>query len=168
VKGKTKTRATFRIPVHPVLARILAEWKLRGWQEWMGRAPKPDDLIVPTKLGSPRDVRKALEAFHEDLDKLGLRKRRHYDARRTFISLALDGGASKDLLKKLTHPSPQDAFDLYRSEAWETLWSQVLCIKLRSREGRVVELRPAAEGAENGARMAPPSPPGISEGTAAC
>ena len=36
--------------------------------------------------GDHRDVRKALEDFHEDLKRLGLRKRRHYDARRTFIS----------------------------------------------------------------------------------
>jgi hypothetical protein len=139
VKGKTKTRVTFRTPVHPirparacsragrarlreerprvallVLARILAEWKLSGWRKWMGRAPKPDNLVVPRKTGKARDARKALEAFHEDLETLGLRERRHYDTRRTFISLALDGDASKDLLEKITHSRPQDPFDLYR------------------------------------------------------
>ena len=49
-----------------------------------------------------RDVRKALEDFREELERPGLRMRRHYDARRTFISLGLDAGASKDLLQSIT------------------------------------------------------------------
>jgi hypothetical protein len=33
--------------VHPVLAAKLAQWRLAGWPEMMGRAPGPGDLIVP-------------------------------------------------------------------------------------------------------------------------
>jgi hypothetical protein len=43
----TKTDAVKHVPVHPMLAAMLAEWKLGGWAEMMGRAPGPDDLIVP-------------------------------------------------------------------------------------------------------------------------
>jgi integrase len=43
----TKTDAVKHVPVHPVLAAMLAEWKLGGWAEMIGRAPTPDDLIVP-------------------------------------------------------------------------------------------------------------------------
>jgi len=43
----TKTDAVKHVPVHPTLAAMLAEWKLGGWAEMMGRAPGPDDLIVP-------------------------------------------------------------------------------------------------------------------------
>jgi integrase len=47
IEKTTKTDAVKHVPVHPVLAAILAEWKLGGWAEMMGRAPGPDDLIVP-------------------------------------------------------------------------------------------------------------------------
>lgn len=43
----TKTDAVKHVPVHPTLAAMLAEWKLDGWAAMMGRAPGPDDLIVP-------------------------------------------------------------------------------------------------------------------------
>ena len=43
----TKTDAVKHVPVHPTLAAMLAEWKLGGWAAMMGRAPGPDDLIVP-------------------------------------------------------------------------------------------------------------------------
>jgi integrase len=39
----TKTDNPREMPVHPTLARILAEWKLEGFGAFMGRAPKPDD-----------------------------------------------------------------------------------------------------------------------------
>ncbi len=42
-----KTEVPRRMPVHPTLAKILAAWRLGGWAEMMGRAPKADDLIVP-------------------------------------------------------------------------------------------------------------------------
>jgi integrase len=145
-KGTTKTNVPHEIPVHPVLAKILAAWKLNGWQLWMGRAPTSDDLILPTRAGNPRDVRKALEKFNKDLKTLGLRKRRHYDTRRTFISLALDGGASKDLLEQITHPRPKDSFDLYRTASWQALSQQLLCIKVSLRECKVLRL--PVQGAE--------------------
>jgi hypothetical protein len=43
----TKTERPREVPVHPTLAKVLAEWKLAGWQRLMGRAPKPEDLLVP-------------------------------------------------------------------------------------------------------------------------
>jgi hypothetical protein len=50
----TKMDAVKHVPVHPTLAVMLAEWKLGGWAEMMGRAPGPDDLIVPLPR-MPRD-----------------------------------------------------------------------------------------------------------------
>jgi excisionase family DNA binding protein len=41
-KGRTKTKRTRFMPVHPTLAAILADWKLRGWPEMMGRQPKAE------------------------------------------------------------------------------------------------------------------------------
>jgi integrase len=57
-KGRTKTKQPRRMPVHPTLAAILAEWKLSGWPAMMGRQPTPDDLIVPRPPDrqSPKDA----------------------------------------------------------------------------------------------------------------
>jgi integrase len=144
----TKTKATFKIPVHPTLATVLARWKLAGWTARMGRPPSPTDLIVPTINNTHRDVRKALEDFYEDLERLGLRRRRHYDSRRTFISLGLDSGAPKDVLMDITHPRPKDAFDLYRSLAWLAKCEAVMKLKIELKEGTVMQLsrRRAAGG----------------------
>ncbi len=140
VKG-TKTGVVHEVPVHPALAKVLGEWKLTGWRKRMGRASKADDLIVPTINGTHRDVRKALEDFHEDLIRIGLRRRRHYDSRRTFISLGLDGGASKDILESITHPRPKDAFDLYRTASWEARCEAVLKVRVAVRQGEVIPLQ---------------------------
>jgi integrase len=150
----TKTRVVHEVPVHPTLAAVLAAWKLTGWRERHGHAPKPGDLMIPTIHGGHRDVRKALEDFNEDLRRLGLRKRRHYDARRTFTSLALSGRASKDVLKHLTHPRPADAFDLYVTPTWEALCEAVQCIPVAVRRGEVVELRSAEDAPGFGANEA--------------
>jgi len=36
VEKTTKTDAVKHVPVHPVLAAMLAQWKLQGWPEMMG------------------------------------------------------------------------------------------------------------------------------------
>jgi integrase len=46
-KGRTKTKQPRRMPVRPVLAAMLAEWKQSGWTAMMGRSPTADDLVVP-------------------------------------------------------------------------------------------------------------------------
>ena len=137
------------VPVHQTLAKALARWKLTGWRTWIARAPRPDDPIIPNKRGAHRDVRKALEDFHEDLERLGLRKRRHYDARRTFISLGLDGGASKDILQSITHPRPTDAFDLYWTPGWAARCEAVSKLNVSPKDGTVV---PLVAGAGEGDR----------------
>ena len=77
LKDHTKTDAVHEIPVHPVLARVLAQWKLRGWKEWMGRAPAPDDLILPTEEENPPEGRTGRRRFPLALRDPGFRERRH-------------------------------------------------------------------------------------------
>jgi integrase len=140
----TKTGVDHLVPVHPVLAKVMAEWKLHGWRARHGAKPTGNDLIVPNIDGRNRDVRRTLMDFHEDLQRLGLRKRRAYDARRTFMSLALNGGASKDIVRAITHPRPADVFDLYVTPSWEALCDAVKCIRVELKEGKLVALpRPA-------------------------
>lgn len=73
----TKTRVVHEVPVHPTLATVVAEWKLAGWRKRHGHSRTAGDLVIPTILGGYLGVRKALA----DPRRLGLRKRRHYDAR---------------------------------------------------------------------------------------
>lgn len=69
--GRTKTEVTRRVPVHPVLAKILAAWRISHWERIYGRAPTSDDLIVPARTMSPIAVEKAGGYFKADLEASG-------------------------------------------------------------------------------------------------
>jgi integrase len=91
--------------VHPSLAKILIKWRDEGWREMMGRAPTPDDLVVPCPArekfaaGRMSDKNYSRKRLMEDLTVFGLRHRRGHDLRRTMISLARRDGARKDILE---------------------------------------------------------------------
>lgn len=147
----TKTEVTRRIPIHPTLARVLAQWRLSGWAALYGRAPTEADYIVPggkvgrAKFADPErraSSTSSLKRLHEDLELLGLRKRRQHDARRTFISLALADGASKDLLMWVTH-TPGDQMDAYTTPPWSALCREVAKLQIQARAGKVLPLRVA-------------------------
>jgi integrase len=110
----TKTRVARTLPVHPALAALLEAWHAEGWARFMGRAPTPDDLIVPDAAGAPRKNTASWRDFQRDLEVLGLPRQRHYESRSTFLSLGESGGADVATLRQLTHPSPKAAADLYR------------------------------------------------------
>jgi integrase len=142
-KGTTKTGHTREVPIHPVLARVLADWKLSGWERQYGRAPTPDDLIIPRMAGGGSkhlSSTSALKRLHEDCDLLGIRRRRQHDARRTFISLALADGAHRDLLKWVTHGPEGDIVGAYTTLPWSTLCVEVLKVRVELREGALVSL----------------------------
>lgn len=132
----TKTETPRIVPVHPALAAILAEWKLSGFAALMGRPPRPEDWIVPSRRWDVRSVRHGHNKLHEDLDRLGLRRRRQHDLRRTGVSLARAGGARPDVLRVVSHGSPSEAatvLDGYTTMPWETLCEAVACIQLPHR-----------------------------------
>jgi hypothetical protein len=146
----TKTDAVKHVPVHPTLAAMLAEWKLGGWAEMMGRAPGPDDLIVPLPPSvAARRTKRTGEPFRttyytgkcwskDDLQLLGWRHRRHYDMRATFITLAIDDGADPDVLEtRVTHTrKSRSAFDGYnRGLQWERTCAEVSKLRI-TRGGR--------------------------------
>jgi integrase len=147
----TKTEVPRWVPVHPTLAKMLAEWKLHGWQELMGRAPKPDDLIIPPvpwrkqKSNVCRPPQNGLKAFHADCELLDIRKRRNHDTRRTFISLARAAGARLDMLRWITHGPSGDIMDTYTTVPWTTLCEQVVPIRIQQREDKLLAL-PAPVG----------------------
>jgi integrase len=141
----TKTDAVKHVPVHPVLAAMLAEWKLGGWAEMIGRAPTPDDLIVPLPPDAAERRRsREGEPFRghdysgkrwrdEDLPALGWRHRRHYDMRATFITLAIEDGADPDVLEtRVTHTrKARNAFDGYnRGLHWERTCTEISKLRI--------------------------------------
>lgn len=130
VKG-VKTGMARRVPVHPLLASILEEWRKSGWRDLMGRPPTEADLVIPSREGGHRSANHMLKKFHEDLARLGLRRRRQHDLRRAFISLAIADGARGEVLSWITHGPPRArAFDLYKTIPWETLCEEVKKLRI--------------------------------------
>ena len=120
--GGTKTDSVRLIPVHPTLARILDAHRA---------GTHPDDLICPSREGTPRSVNIGLRSLHRDLAALGLRPRRAHDLRRTFVSLARGAGAPKDLVAMITHtPRGADVIDGYTTLEWEALCGVVQAIRV--------------------------------------
>lgn len=78
----------------------------------------------------------ALKRFHEDLERLGLRKRRQHDARRSFITLARSDGARKDVLEWVTHGPRGDIVDLYTTLPWEALCAEVAKLRIFAAGGK--------------------------------
>lgn len=154
-KGRTKTGRTRYMPVHPTLAAMLAEWKLRGWKAMMGRVPGPDDLVVPfpqserIKAGTMRNKGVSYKRLCRDMETLGLRHRRGHDLRRTMISLARADGARGDILELCTHNPRKRAstVDLYTTFPWESLCAEVAKLKVsRGPRGEVLALPLAVGG----------------------
>ncbi len=156
----TKTDAVRHVPVHPTLAAMLAEWKLSGWEAMVGRAPEPDDLIVPLPPeAAARRRSRTGEPFRghdysgkrwreEDLPALGWRHRQHYDMKATFITLALEDGADPHVIEtRVTHTKKsRSAFDGYnRGLQWSITCAEVAKLRI-TREVEVVA-QPIAVGA---------------------
>lgn len=161
---ETKAERPRHVPVVRLLAKILAEWKLRGWPEQYGRAPMPNDLIVPSRGGpsgtakgavvresTNRSVNLMLRRFHADLIRLGLtavdelgdasgRQRRQHDARRTWFSNVMAAGAN-ELHARWTAWGPKhDLWAEYTSLPWPTL-----CAVVDGLEEAIVEAQKAGQ-----------------------
>ncbi len=83
-------------------------------------------------------------------DRLEVRRRRIHDFRRTFISLARDDGAARDVIRWVTHPPDADILDAYTTPAWSLLCQEIAKLKIRVRDPEnAIELPQLA--ADNGA-----------------
>ena len=127
----TKTGVTREVPVHPVLAEMLQEWRDHGFKELVGRKPETDDFIIPTRNLTMRDKKDAFDALKLDLKTLGFRERRGHDLRRTFISLSLVDGARRDLLEVVTHGTRGDIISVYSTFPWPALCAEVAKLNVR-------------------------------------
>jgi integrase len=137
---RTKTQVPRRVPVHPTLARVLAEWKLAGWERTYGRAPTAEDFIVPSRNMTSRSKHEAPKQLAADLALLELRPRRGHDLRRTFITLAQVDGARRDLLQAVSHGPRGDIVSVYTTFPWPALCAEVAKLQLHLRDDLVAEL----------------------------
>lgn len=155
MEGPTKTGATKEVPMHPALAKMLAEWKLSGWPALMGRMPKANDLIFPRNAKGEHltkwDIYRWLQ---RDLVKLGLRRRRSHDFRRSFISLVVDNDGRHEVIRRATHARKKDGvIEGYTSIEWLTLCKEVLRLRLRRHDGELIQL-PTTANERNGTAVA--------------
>lgn len=176
-KEHTKTKRPREMPVHPVLAAILSEWRMSGWVKMMGRHPTPDDLIVPVsapekgkgrrlQLGAMRTEKYISSRTKADLAALGLRHRRGHDLRATFITFALAHGAPEFPLEACTHtPRSQSAFQKYNRIPWPTRCAAVACLKVQRQapaRGELIPLKAAVghNPSSDSSAVTPPLPNG--------
>lgn len=127
--GETKNGVPRDVPVHPVLAKMLAAW----------RPVCTSNIIAPTRAGLMRKSPETQKQFVKDLAKIGLRtkatlklNRRGHDLRRTLITLARGDGASDSLLRFITHgPKQGEILDMYSSPPWEALCDTMKKLRIR-------------------------------------
>jgi hypothetical protein len=136
----TKTEKARHVPVHLFLRRNVRE--ARRWlTEALGHRPGRETLIAP--YPSPR---RGLDFWHEntalrwwrkDLVTVGAHpisgpERTMHCARDTFISLAVNGGADRNVVEALTHPTnpKRKSFDGYCWYDWPTLCGAVVKIEV--------------------------------------
>lgn len=157
----TKTGVTREIPIHPLLAQVLADWRERGWVAMNKRAAKPDDLVVPSRE-APEQVRRPQpmwERWKDDLKKLGLHHRDMHATRRTFMDFGLEAGVAEEVLLHLTHTPRKTMINAYGRRPWKQLCDAVLAIEITPRDaaGEGGEMRgfEGPRGPRNGPQVVP-------------
>ncbi len=122
-----------RAPVHPVLAAVLEAWRAHGFAAYFGRQPRPDDFIVPSRMGPDRcrTVRRSLSNLVDrDCPAAGVEAKTFHRFRDTFLSLCRRSGARKDVIEMVTHNAKGDVVDQYTDFDWAPLCEAVLCLPL--------------------------------------
>lgn len=135
LQPSTKTNVDKAAPVHPRLEAVLRAWLESGWEMFTGRAPTPEDLIVPRVIVrgpqrgelAHRNDTVSLRQFRTDCERLwgGKETRRQHDARKTFLSLLQADGGIREVFKKITHLSKTDVVDGYIEMQWSQLCAEV-------------------------------------------
>lgn len=171
------------VPVHPVLARALAEWRREGFELTYLRPPQPGDPIVPTHGPRLRMTHHtsstSYKAWVRACKASGVENRSLHLTRHTFISMCRRGGARKELVERITHNAAGDIVDRYTHWDWAPLCDAVLCMIPSSSSGfhalpeisgavdRLPDESQTAEGSECRRRESNPRHQSSSEGTSA-
>lgn len=140
------------MPVHPVLAAMLAAWKRSHWARIYGRAPALDDLIVPIRTGSHIHVSDTGHPLTEDLA-LGLRSRPARAANEGgTISAAGSSRPARSTVPTATprtHGRGTDVLDGYIRATWAALCAEVGKLRVSRPDGEVLPVATAERKASN-------------------
>jgi len=119
------------IPMHPMLGTILRKWKLGGFAARYGRLPTDSDRIVP-------DARSMAALTYSVIDKrlrrvcptVDVPLKGTHGLRRFFITYTRRGGATPDVLERVTHNAKGGIIDTYTDSGgmWPRLCDAVQCL----------------------------------------
>lgn len=142
------------IPVHPELARILAEWRVTHWPRLYGRAAGDQDLVVPQRrdAGAPRLSRTLYDSLRDDCRRLGIEFIDLHALRRSFGTIAKAAGADGFWIDRILHNAHGTTLDTYINSDWEALCRAVDAIPVRARRSGDVVALPRTAGADALAR----------------
>jgi integrase/recombinase XerD len=131
-----KTKRPRKAPVHPDLADTLKNWRERGFKLRTGRAPTPDDFIVPNIHPRCRNGHHTKSSSYKAIQRacalVGVPFKSVHAARHTMITWTRRGGAREEVLEKITHNAKGTILDHYTHWRWEPLCEAILCLDYRS------------------------------------
>lgn len=128
---ETKTGEIREVPVHPTLARVLESWRREGFPLLFGRAPRPEDPIVPSRndfRGRSFRTRAAMyDRLLDDVNRLELRRVpwMQHAMRATFLSLLELDGANMGIARRATHAAPTDVVGGYIRVGWADVCREI-------------------------------------------
>jgi integrase len=137
----TKTHKPSVVPVHPRLRQLLEAWHPL-WASTFGRSPAPSDLVLPRlvarrprDIGRPHSPTTATLLAADILRVVGMppERKRYHALRASFVSAALEGGASEAVVRRLSHneSATRSAFSRYdKADKWPAMCAAVLAIAL--------------------------------------
>jgi len=129
------------IPIHPVLQRELAAWRLAGWARFVGRVPTPADFVTPRAHGGVHsDASLGAKAVHRHALELGIddSERDFHSFRRWMITTARAGGARDIYLERVTHNAAGAMLDRYTYAEWSELCAAIRCLRIEVRRSAEV------------------------------
>lgn len=160
-----KTRRARLVPVHPELAALLEQWARGGFVDLMGRAPMPEDYIVPYATSRSRGGHHTrstyYKAFVAGCAAVGVTNKSLHSMRHTMITLARRATVRKDLVTKITHNPKGDIVDRYTHHDWEPLCEVVLGIGSLFDAPPPIDARPTARLTTELSGVSASSDPGL-------
>jgi integrase len=128
------------VPVHPVLGKVLEQWLERDWFAFFGRAPRPDDPLIPSRRLVARSGNHMIKKLTQDLARLKLPHHTNHDARRTLAALLQEDGADDRFVRAITHEgrarSNLGVFRGYSPWSWQALCDAMLCLRIEPGDRR--------------------------------
>lgn len=139
-RGKLKTLSAERVfPIHQAAVAALNEWKKEGWEQWVGRKPRAEDLVFPNAHGKAWRPRSA-QQFREDAELAGLpvevdgHPLTFHALRRSFASWLNAAAVPDEIISALLGHSPRGtARKHYTEQDLPALAEHVAKISLRWR-----------------------------------